>query len=86
MEVQVRFLGHVTQMLSVRYEVLLNILSIEANFSVSWLQQPDQHFYRCALARAVWAEISENTSRRYLETHVLNRGDRTIEFCELQGF
>src|SRR5438445_3634568 len=73
-------------MFTVRHEVMLNILAIEADFSVSWPQQPDQHFYGCAFTRAVRAEISENTSENYLETHVLNGGNRTVEFCELQGF
>jgi len=66
--------------------VLENIFAVEANFTVAWFDQSDQHLDGRTLARAVGTEISEDLPRANCEAYILDRWNAAVPFGGMPNF
>ncbi len=84
MQVKIRLFGYIAQVFAIGHKILLDVPAIEMDFSMSWLEQADEHFYGGAFAGAVGSQVTQDTSGTDLEADVLDSGNRAVDLCELK--
>jgi hypothetical protein len=84
--IEIRFLGNITEPLSIRNEIVLNILALEENLAASGLQQAGEYLYGGTFSRTIGAQVAEYLAGLQAKCDFSNRGHGTVELCESDCF